>query len=71
MKMTKQVKTMTKSVNQYFKDNSIKSEYNDVFLVISYALMQANIYKGFNWFDESGKTAKETDENAFIQFYTE
>lgn len=70
MNMTKQVKMMVESINRYFRDNKIKNESNDVFLVVSYALMQANVYKGFNWFNESGKTVKETDENAFIQFYT-
>lgn len=70
MKMTKQTQNMVKSINQYFQDNKIKSEYNDMFLVVSYALMQANTYKGFNWFDASGKVVPDTDENAVIQFYT-
>lgn len=69
MKMTKQVKKMVESFNDYLSANKIKDEYNETVLLVSNMLFAADCYDGFNWFDESGKTVKETDENAVIQFY--
>lgn len=52
MKRSKQAQKIIDSVNYYLRVNHIKSESDNVFLVFSYALIQAGIYNGYNWFTD-------------------
>lgn len=50
MKRTKQAEKMIDAVNEYLRKNNIKSQNDCVFAVFSYALLEANIYNGFNYY---------------------
>ena len=54
-KMTKQVKTMVESVNQYLKNNHITDGGNNCFAITCWMLMEAGCYNGFNLFTADGK----------------
>lgn len=78
-KRTKQVDKMVESVNDYLRGNRIISNCDTVFLVVSGALLDADTYRGFNWFyfDEqgvkrlvgSGDEEVVSSKDGFIQFY--
>lgn len=73
MKRTKQVQIMVDTVNEYLRKANIKNQYDDVVMVVKYSLMQAECYKGFNFYrvNEHGITVLSGgEENAeFIQLY--
>lgn len=54
MKRTKQTQTIVDSVNEYLRNNHVKSQGNSVFVVMSHALINANVYRGFNYFTAKG-----------------
>lgn len=54
MKRTKQTQAIVDSVNEYLRNNHIKSQGNPVFIVMSNALINANVYQGFNYFTADG-----------------
>lgn len=54
MKRTKQTQAIVDSVNEYLRNNHIKSQGNPVFVVMSHALINANVYQGFNYFTTEG-----------------
>lgn len=78
-KRTKQVEAMVESINSYLKANRIINELCDVCMVMSCMLLNANCYRGFNWFyrDEngnqllvgSGDASVIKEKDGYIQFY--
>ena len=50
MKRTKQAEKMIDAVNEYLRNNNIKSQNDCVFATFLYALLKANIYNGFNYY---------------------
>ena len=68
-KMTKQVKTMVESVNQYFKNNHIKEGGNEFFAVTCWMLIQADCYHGFNLFTADGRLAVNNEEVDHLELY--
>ena len=68
MKRTKQTENLIKHVNEYLKNNHIKSMSNPVFLVVCSALIDSKIYNGFNFYTIDGRLSggKNTD---YIQIY--
>lgn len=55
MKRTKQTQVIMNNVNNYLRNNHVKSQGDPVFVVMSHALINANIYQGFNYFTADGK----------------
>ncbi len=54
MKRTKQAQKIVDSVNEYLRNNHVKREDDPVFVVMSIALIKANVYHGFNYFTAEG-----------------
>lgn len=54
MKRTKQTDSILLTVNDYLRENHAK-ENDPVFITMSYALMGAGVYHGFNYYDSEGK----------------
>ena len=54
MKRTKQAQAIVNSVNEYLRNNHIKTESDSVFVVMQHALIKANCYQGFNYFTAEG-----------------
>lgn len=54
MRRTKQAQAIVDSVNEYLRNNHVKTESDPVFVVIQHALIHANIYQGFNYFTTDG-----------------
>ena len=50
MKRTKQAEKMIDAVNRYLEVNCIKNQDNDLFWAFQEALLEANIYNGFNYY---------------------
>ena len=48
MKRSNQAEKIIETVNAYLKSNKVTSEHDPVFLVMSHALLENNIYKGWN-----------------------
>lgn len=68
MKRSKQAQKIIDSVNDYLRVNHIKNESDDVFLVFSYALIQAGIYNGFNHFTDDDRLSGGVNTD-HLQFY--
>ena len=56
MKRAKQTQKMIDAVNCYLKVNHITNEFDHVFSMFCYALIQADQYRGYNLQDENGCT---------------
>lgn len=71
MKRTKQTQAIVDSVNEYLRNNHIKSQGDPVFVVITHALIEANCYQGFNFFTADGKLFSGENEKKFdhLEFY--
>lgn len=54
MKRTKQAQAIVDSVNDYLRNNHVKTESDSVFVVMQYALSRANVYHGYNYFTAEG-----------------
>lgn len=54
MKRAKQTQIIVDNVNNYLRNNHIKSQGDPVFVVTSHALINANVYQGFNYFTADG-----------------
>lgn len=54
MKRTKQTQIIINSVNEYLRNNHIKTQGDPVFVVIADALINANVYRGYNYFTAEG-----------------
>ena len=55
MKRTKQTQIIVDNVNEYLRNNHIKTQGDPVFVVMNAALINANVYQGFNYFTANGK----------------
>lgn len=71
MKRTKQTQTIVDNVNEYLRNNHVKSQGDPVFVVITHALIKANCYQGFNFFTADGKLFSGENEKKFdhLEFY--
>lgn len=70
MKRAKQTQTIVDNVNSYLRNNHIKSQGNPVFVVMSHALINANVYQGFNYFTADGKlSGSDNDKFDHFEFY--
>lgn len=54
MRRTKQAQAIVDSVNDYLRNNHVKTESDPVFVVVCHALIHANVYRGFNYFTTEG-----------------
>ena len=54
MKRAKQTQIIVDNVNSYLRNNHIKTQGDPVFVVMSHALINANVYQGFNYFTADG-----------------
>lgn len=54
MKRTKQTQAIVDSVNEYLRNNHVKKEDDPVFVVFGIALINANVYQGYNYFTAEG-----------------
>ena len=54
MKRTEQTQKIVDSVNEYLRNNHVKRKDDPVFVVMSIALIEANVYRGFNYFTAEG-----------------
>lgn len=54
MKRAKQTQIIVDNINSYLHNNHIKSQGDPVFVVMSHALINANVYQGFNYFTAEG-----------------
>lgn len=54
MKRAKQTQVIVYSVNEYLRNNHVKSQGDPVFVVMSHALINANVYQGFDYFTAEG-----------------
>ena len=52
MKRTKQLQTMVDITNKYLKNNGIKDEGNDAFILIQHILLQTKTYHGYNMYKD-------------------
>lgn len=70
MKRTKQTQAIVDSVNKYLQNNHVKTESDPVFVVMQHALINANVYQGFNYFTAEGFLSG-GDNNKFdhLEFY--
>lgn len=70
MKRTKQTQAIVDSVNEYLQNNHVKTESDPVFVVMQHALINANVYQGFNYFTAEGFLSG-GDNNKFdhLEFY--
>ena len=62
VKMTKQVKQMVSSVNEYLKENHVKNQDDRLFSDMCWLLLQSHCYNGFNFYTEDGKLSGENNE---------
>lgn len=72
MKRTKQTQKIVNAINEYLRNNHIKSQGDPVFVVITHALINANAYQGFNYFTADGKLFSGENENEkfdHLEFY--
>lgn len=71
MKRTKQTQAIVDSVNEYLRNNHVKSQGDPVFVVMSHALIKAKCYQGFNFFTADGKLFSGENEKKFdhLEFY--
>lgn len=54
MRRTKQTQKMIDYVNMYLKKNHITDDFDDVFLIFSNALVNADVYNGHQYINKSG-----------------
>ena len=54
MKRAKQTQVIVDSVNEYLRNNHVKKEDDPVFVVFGIALINANVYQGYNYFTAEG-----------------
>lgn len=54
MKRAKQTQVIVDSVNEYLRNNHVKKEDDPVFVVFGIALIEANVYQGYNYFTAEG-----------------
>lgn len=52
MKRTKQLQAVVDKTNEYLRNNKIKDEGNSAFLVVQWALLDTNTYRGFNMYKD-------------------
>lgn len=68
MKRAKQTETMINVTNEYLKNNHVKTESDPVFIVMTHALIEAGIYRGFNYYKADGVLSGGVDTD-YIQIY--
>lgn len=54
-RMTKQTKAMVEATNEYLRLNHVKAEDDSMFVLMSYLLLRADCYHGFNYFTVDGR----------------
>lgn len=73
-----QTNTIIKTINKHLKANRITDATCELCLLVSSMLLDANCYRGFNWFYEDGKVQKMVgssdiaviqEKDGYIQFY--
>jgi len=70
MKRTKQAQAIVNSVNEYLRNNHVKTESDPVFVVMSHALIEAKCYQGFNYFTTDGRlSGGENEKFDHLRFY--
>lgn len=70
MKRTKQTQIIVDNVNSYLRHNHIKSQGDSVFVVTLHALINANVYQGFNYFTADGKlSGGQNEQFDHLEFY--
>lgn len=70
MRRTKQAQAIVDSVNEYLRNNHVKSQSDPVFVVMSNALIHANAYQGFNYFTTDGRLfSGENEKFDHLRFY--
>ena len=70
MKRTKQTQIIVDNVNHYLRNNHIKSQGDPVFVIMSHALINANVYQGFNYFTADGKlSGGQNEQFDHLEFY--
>lgn len=70
MKRAKQTQVIVDSVNEYLRNNHVKREDDPVFVVMSIALIEANVYQGFNYFTTDGRlSGGENEKFDHLRFY--
>lgn len=70
MKRTKQTQIIVDNVNHYLRQNRVKSQGDPVFVVMSYALIEAKCYQGFNYFTADGRlSGGQNEQFDHLEFY--
>lgn len=68
MKRAKQTETMINVTNEYLKNNHIKTESDPVFHIVCAGLLEAGIYRGFNYYTKDGRLSGGVNTD-YIQIY--
>lgn len=70
MKRTEQTQKIVDSVNEYLRNNHVKTESNPVFVIMNAALIEANVYQGYNYFTAEGYlSGGDNDKFDHLEFY--
>ena len=70
MKRTKQTQIIVDNVNSYLRHNHVKSQSDPVFVVMSHALINGNVYQGFNYYTVNGKlSGGQNEQFDHLEFY--
>lgn len=68
MKRAKQTEAILEVVNEYLKNNHIKSSSDPVFNVMTAGLLRAKVYHGWNLYTAEGKLSGGVNTD-YIQIY--
>ena len=68
MKRAKQTTIIIETVNEYLKNNHIKDTLDPTFTTLTFALLQAKTYRGFNYYTAEGKLSGGVNTD-YIQIY--
>lgn len=70
MKRAKQTQKIVDCVNEYLRNNHVKTESDPVFVVMNIALIEANVYQGYNYFTTDGRlSGGENEKFDHLRFY--
>lgn len=70
MKRAKQTQKIVDCVNEYLRNNHVKTESDPVFVVMNIALIEANVYQGYNYFTAEGcLSGGENEKFDHLRFY--
>ena len=68
MKRAKQTTIIIETVNAYLKNNHIKDTSDPAFSTLTFALIQAKTYHGYNYYTTEGKLSGGVNTD-YIQIY--